>query len=88
MLATRFVHYVLCFNAAKVLEVAAGSPFASLIHVSQDTTTGIGEVTAVRFHALADAIDFQDHFRLAFEYGANKPATAIDYAATSFYYAR
>jgi hypothetical protein len=33
------------------------------------------------------AIDFQRSFDLDFEYGADSPATAIDYSSIAFYYA-
>jgi hypothetical protein len=42
----------------------------------------------VRWSILGDAIDFQKSFGLSFEYGANSPTTALDYASTAFYYAK
>ncbi|HEX4340670.1 MAG TPA: hypothetical protein VH062_32400 [Polyangiaceae bacterium] len=47
-----------------------------------------GQVTAVRWSLLGDAIDFQKSFDLSFEYGANSPATALDYASAALYYAK
>ena len=46
-----------------------------------------GQATAVRWSLLGDAIDFHNSFNLSFEYGANAPATAIDYSSVAFYYA-
>jgi hypothetical protein len=62
------------------------SPFAALLHKRADADSGEAEITALRWHALSDAIDFRDALRLSFEYGPNMPATASEYAAVSFYY--
>jgi Protein of unknown function (DUF2961) len=68
------------------LDGAFSSPFAALVHKQTDIDSGQGEITALRWNATSDAINFQDSFRLSFEYGANMPATASEYAAVSFYY--
>jgi hypothetical protein len=62
------------------------SPLAALVYGATDNNQNVGLATAVRWHTLSDAIDFKTWFRLSFEYGANKPGTAIEYAATAFYY--
>jgi hypothetical protein len=62
------------------------SPFAALVHKHTEPDEGLGEITALRWNATSDAINFQDTFRLSFEYGANMPATADEYSAVSFYY--
>jgi hypothetical protein len=68
------------------LEGAFSSPFAALVHKQTDAEKGQGEITALRWNVTSDAINFQDSFRLSFEYGANMPATADAYSAVSFYY--
>lgn len=68
------------------LDGAFSSPFAALVHKRTDLDKGLGEITVLRWNATSDAINFQDTFRLSFEYGANMPATADEYSAVSFYY--
>jgi hypothetical protein len=63
------------------------SPFSALIARSDDGASGLGSVTAARWHLLGDAIEFADSFELSFEYGANRPQAASDYASVAFYYA-
>jgi hypothetical protein len=61
------------------------SPFAALL-----STTGLsqspGEITAVRWQIMGDAVDFQSSLALSLEYGTNQPSTAIQYASVTFYY--
>ncbi|HVW27956.1 MAG TPA: DUF2961 domain-containing protein [Polyangiaceae bacterium] len=61
------------------------SPFAALA-----STTGLsqspGEITAVRWQVMTDAVDFQSSLSLSLEYGTNQPSTAIQYASVTFYY--
>jgi hypothetical protein len=63
-------------------------PFSALIAKTSDDATGLGAVSMLRWHVLANAIPFQDSFRLDFEYGANRPETANSYASIAFYYLR
>jgi hypothetical protein len=63
-------------------------PFSALIAKASDDTTDVGSVSMLRWNVLANAIPFQDSFRLDFEYGANRPATAVKYASVAFYYLR
>jgi hypothetical protein len=63
-------------------------PFSALIEKTSDDATGVGSVSMLRWNVLANAIPFQDSFRLDFEYGANQPETAISYASVAFYYLR
>jgi hypothetical protein len=63
-------------------------PFSALIDKTSDDATGIGAVTMLRWNVLANAIPFQDAFRLDFEFGANRPETAINYASVAFFYLR
>lgn len=63
-------------------------PFTALIAKSSDDSTKEGAVTMLRWNVLANAIPFRDSFRLDFEYGANRPETAISYATVAFYYLR
>ena len=63
-------------------------PFSALIAKTSDDATGLGAVSVLRWNVLANAIPFQDSFRLDFEYGANRPETAISYASVAFYYLR
>jgi Protein of unknown function (DUF2961) len=61
-------------------------PFSAVFHVRSDAVSGAAEVAGVRWNILSDAIQFQRTFNLSFEYGANRPATASEYTALSFYY--
>jgi hypothetical protein len=61
-------------------------PFSALIAKSSDN--GVGAVSMVRWNVLVNAIPFQDSFRLDFEFGANRPKTAIAYTSVAFYYLR
>ena len=63
-------------------------PFTALIAKSSDDATNEGAVSMLRWNVLANAIPFRDAFRLDFEYGANRPETAISYASVAFYYLR
>jgi hypothetical protein len=63
-------------------------PFSALIAKNSDASTGIGSVSMLRWNVLANAVPFQDSFRLDFEYGANRPQTAIRYASVAWYYLR
>lgn len=62
------------------------SPFAAVSQLDADESAGTSEVTLMRWTMLADEINFQKQMELSFEFGANRPATARDYAAVSFYY--
>jgi hypothetical protein len=62
------------------------SPFAALIDKQSDPAGDTGQISAVRWNILSDAVNFSRSFRLSLEYGANIPATAIEYAAVGFYY--
>ncbi|HEX3595726.1 MAG TPA: DUF2961 domain-containing protein [Polyangiaceae bacterium] len=64
------------------------APFSAAVSVGARAPDVPGQVTAVRWSILGDAIDFQKSFGLSFEYGANSPTTALDYASTAFYYAK
>ena len=63
-------------------------PFTALLAKSSDDATNEGAVSMLRWNVLANAIPFRDAFRLDFEYGANRPETAISYASVAFYYLR
>jgi hypothetical protein len=63
------------------------SPFSALVHLMADLEKGESEVTAVRWHVLEDAIEFEQGFELRFEYGSYEPLAAHHYAALAFYYA-
>jgi hypothetical protein len=63
-------------------------PFSALIAKNSDDATGVGAVSMLRWNVLANSIPFQDSFRLDFEFGANRPQTAINYASVAFYYLR
>ncbi|HET8937859.1 MAG TPA: DUF2961 domain-containing protein [Polyangiales bacterium] len=58
--------------------------FSALIHKQERDKHG--EVSAVRWYILSDSLPFQDHFRLSYEYGANRPETTIEYVSVGFYY--
>jgi hypothetical protein len=60
------------------------SPFAALI--SQDEQDERGSVTAARWHVLTNSIEFSESLDFSFEYGANRPRTAIRYASVAYYY--
>jgi hypothetical protein len=62
------------------------APFATLISREEDQAMKTGSVTAARWHALTIAIEFESSFELSFEYGANRPQSATDYASVAFYY--
>lgn len=62
------------------------SPFAAVSQLDDDSNAGTSAVTMMRWTMLADEINFQKQLELSFEFGANRPATARDYAAVSFYY--
>jgi Protein of unknown function (DUF2961) len=64
------------------------SPFSALVHLMADLDKGQSEVTAVRWHVLEDAIEFEQGFELRFEYGSYEPLAAHHYSALAFYYAR
>jgi hypothetical protein len=64
------------------------SPFSSLVRLVADLEQGRSEITALRWHVLEDAIEFEQGFELRFEYGAYEPLAAQHYAALGFYYAR
>jgi hypothetical protein len=61
------------------------SPFAAMLSITPQTQTP-GQVTAVRWQVMSDAVDFQRSLALGLEYGSNRPSTAIQYSAVSFYY--
>lgn len=63
-------------------------PFSALMHMDEDVSAMTGEVSVARWHILTDAIPFQESFRLDFEYGADRPVTAREYASVAFYYLR
>jgi hypothetical protein len=63
------------------------APFSAAVSVGPGVADGTGEVSAVRWQALGDAVDFRDTFALTFEYGANAPATALTYESVALYYA-
>lgn len=57
---------------------------SALIRMNQQPEQG--EIAAVRWNILSDSVDFRDHFRFSYEYGANHPETAFEYVSLSFYY--
>jgi hypothetical protein len=63
------------------------SAFSALIALHSDQAAGTGSVSALRWHLLNDAIEFERTFRLEFEYGNDAPTTATEYASVGFYYA-
>jgi hypothetical protein len=63
------------------------SPFSALIRLDADLARGVSQVTALRWHVLEDAIEFEQGFELRFEYGSYEPLAAHHYAALAFYYA-
>jgi hypothetical protein len=64
------------------------SPFSALLRLDANLERGTSEVTALRWHVLEDAIEFEQGFELRFEYGSYEPLAAHHYAALAFYYAR
>jgi hypothetical protein len=64
------------------------SAFSALVRLDANLEKGTGEVTAVRWHLLEDAIEFEQGFELRFEYGSYEPLAAQLYRAIGFYYAR
>lgn len=60
------------------------SPFATLI--SRDETADGGSVTAARWHILTNSMEFKRSLALSFEYGADRPQSATDYASVAYYY--
>jgi hypothetical protein len=63
------------------------SAFSALVRLDANLEKGTSEVTAVRWHVLEDAIEFDQGFELRFEYGSYEPLAAHHYAALGFYYA-
>jgi Protein of unknown function (DUF2961) len=63
-------------------------PFSALIAKNSDDATAQGAVSMLRWNVLANAMPFQNSFRLDYEYGANRPQTAVSYASVAFYYLR
>ena len=61
------------------------TPFSAMLSITPTTQTP-GQVTAVRWQLMSDAVDFQTSLALGLEYGANQPSTALQYSAVSFYY--
>ena len=61
-------------------------PFSALIAKASDSETNVGSVSMLRWNVLSNAIPFQKSFRLAFQFGANQPETAISYASVAFFY--
>ncbi len=61
------------------------SPFAAMIAIT-DASSPVGQVTALRWQVMSDAVDFQRSLDLSLEYGTNRLNTAIDYSAVAFYY--
>src|SRR5262249_28445481 len=60
-------------------------PFAGLISLS-DASQPVGQVTAARWQAPTEAVDYQDSFAFTLEYGAHQPSTAVHYSAVAFSY--
>jgi hypothetical protein len=63
------------------------TPFGSLLVLASDSARGVGSATALRFHLLRDAVDYSNTFEISFEYGANRPLSATNYASVTFFYA-
>jgi hypothetical protein len=61
-------------------------PFSALIVKTSNDETKTGAVSMLRWNVLANAIPFRETFSLDFEYGANRPQTAISYRSVAFYY--
>jgi hypothetical protein len=62
------------------------SPFAALLAKTDSTTQTMGQITAVRWQVLADAVDFDKSLDLTLEYGAHASSTATYYSSVGFYY--
>jgi hypothetical protein len=62
------------------------SAFSAMIALESDPAAGTGRVSALRWHLLNDAIEFERSFRLEFEYGNDAPSTVTEYASVGFYY--
>lgn len=60
------------------------SPFATLISKAEDANGG--SVTAARWHILSNSIEWKDTLDFSFEYGADRPPSATDYASVAYYY--
>ncbi|HET8933584.1 MAG TPA: DUF2961 domain-containing protein [Polyangiales bacterium] len=60
------------------------SPFATLISKTEDANGG--SVTAARWHILTNSIEFEQALDFSFEYGADRPKSATDYASVAYYY--
>jgi len=60
--------------------------FSALIDLSSDDATQRGSASMLRWHVLADAIEFHASFEMSLEYGANRPDSASDYVTSAFYY--
>jgi hypothetical protein len=60
------------------------SPFATLISKTEDANGG--SVTAARWHILTNSIEFNQSLAFSFEYGADRPHSATDYASVAYYY--
>src|SRR5581483_11285520 len=64
------------------------APFSAAVSVGPRAPDIPGQVTAVRWSLLGDAIDFRRSLDLSYEYGADSPVTAIEYGSVALYYAR
>jgi hypothetical protein len=62
------------------------APFSAVSQLEVDEDRSTSETTMMRWTILGEAIHFQKQLALSFEFGADRPATARDYAAVSFYY--
>lgn len=62
------------------------APFSALISKTDSSAQPTGQITAVRWQTLGDAVDFDDSLELSLEYGAHAPGAATDYASVAFYY--
>ncbi|HTU61011.1 MAG TPA: DUF2961 domain-containing protein, partial [Polyangiales bacterium] len=62
------------------------SPFSAVSQLAVDDETGTSETTMMRWTILSEAVTFDSELLLSFEIGADRPGTARDYAAVSFYY--
>ncbi len=65
---------------------AFDSPFAAANYVKGGLASEPGVVSCCRWHVLSDAIDFQESFRLRFQYGVDNPAMVQRYASVAYYY--
>ena len=62
--------------------------FSAAVSVGERAPDIPGQVTAVRWSLLGDAIDFQRSFDFSFEYVANSPPTALDHSSVAVYYSK